>query len=195
MRYEPVTSAEEEKEIWEDVDNFSGHYLISSFGRIKSLKFNREIILKTYSNKRGYVQVDLCINGKYTKCYVHRLVAQHFIPNSENLPEVNHEDGDKLNNKKNNLNWTNGVGNMQHAFNKLGQSPIRNKKLTENDVMDIHRLCSEKKITLKEIAKKYNINYNHLWGIRKGICWPQLKPEHNEIRKYNRRGLLPISVT
>lgn len=82
---------------------YRGLYQVSSDGRVRSTKTKRE--LSSAPNKRGYLQVVLCDNGR-RKCYrVHRLVALAFIPNPDNLPQVNHIDENKINNHVSNLNW------------------------------------------------------------------------------------------
>lgn len=97
-------------EKWIPIKGFS-NYLISNLGRVKSLsksyryRKNDEIILKANTRQNGYLKVDLYANGKaYTKS-IHRLVAEAFIPNPDNLPEVNHKDEDKTNNRVDNLEW------------------------------------------------------------------------------------------
>lgn len=101
-------------EIWKDIEGFVGFYQISSLGRVKSLHrlhraanpyMQSERILKPRLNSSGYLYVDLYNDGKHKRCFVHRLVALHFVPNPNNLQEVNHKDENKTNNKANNLEW------------------------------------------------------------------------------------------
>ena len=91
-------------EIWKDVKDYEGHYQVSDKGRVKSVKFGKEIFLKQGSC-RGYLRVGLSKNGEIKRYTVHRLVAQAFIPNPNNLPEVNHKDEIKTNNNIENLEW------------------------------------------------------------------------------------------
>jgi len=72
--------------------------------------------LRLYPGTRGYIQVNMWERGKQTTELLHRLVAKCFIPNPLNLPEVNHKDGDKLNNKVGNLKWCTRPQNIQHGF-------------------------------------------------------------------------------
>lgn len=93
------------KEIWKPILNYEGLYEVSNWGRIKSFKFGKERILKPGTNKYGYLIVILCKNGKVKHFYVHRLVAEAFIPNPHNYPCMNHKDECKTNNNVNNLEW------------------------------------------------------------------------------------------
>jgi len=90
------------------------NYLISPDGRVFSLK--RQIYLKPRMVRGGYYLVCLCKNGREYQKYIARLVAQAFIPNTENKPEVNHIDGIKENNDVSNLEWVTHKENIQHAM-------------------------------------------------------------------------------
>lgn len=95
------------KEIWKDVPDYEGLYQVSNLGRIKSLynyKRNGTNILIPRI-KRGYYTIGLRKNGKRKWFLVHRLVAKAFIPNPNNLPQINHKDENKLNNNIKNLEW------------------------------------------------------------------------------------------
>ena len=89
-------------EIWKSIND---RYSVSNFGRIKSNYANKERILKPHTNHYGYLMVSLQIDKTKKTCSVHRLVAQAFIPNPDNLLEVNHKDEDKTNNCVDNLEW------------------------------------------------------------------------------------------
>lgn len=89
-------------EIWKSIDD---RYSVSNLGRVKSNYANKERILKPYKNRRGYLMVDLRYQNTRKTMQVHRLVAIAFIPNPDNLPEVNHKDEDKTNNRVENLEW------------------------------------------------------------------------------------------
>lgn len=120
-------------ELWKDIDGFENYYQISSFGRIKSkerdivcgkAKFkSKERYLKSWEckthNNDSYLYITLCVNGKHYKKSIHRLVATAFIPNNNNMPEVNHKDGNKHNNKVENLEWVTEKQNQQHSWEVL----------------------------------------------------------------------------
>lgn len=115
------------QETWKDIDDYKGLYQISNLGRVKSLnrvviKKNgvhhpfKEKILSCEINNKGYIMVALCKNTKIKLFSVHRLVAKAFIPNPNNLSQVNHKDRNKENNHVNNLEWCTQSVNMQHAY-------------------------------------------------------------------------------
>ena len=94
-----------EEEIWCPIKGYEGLYEVSDKGRVKSLKFGKERILKPVRNTCGYLQVSLYKKGEMKPYRIHRLVAKTFIPNPDNLPQVNHIDENPSNNKSENLEW------------------------------------------------------------------------------------------
>lgn len=122
------------KEVWKDIKDYEGLYQVSNLGRVRSLdryietfiknqigrykctKFYKGYILKQQTYQ-GYKCVQIHTNGQYKWEKVHRLVAETFIPNSNNLPQVNHIDGNKENNKVDNLEWCTHSENIKHAYN------------------------------------------------------------------------------
>lgn len=111
------------QEVWKNIKGYEGLYQISNLGRIKSLPRNGtkpiETIKKTTVDKYGYLRVSLSNKNKRKKVLVHRLVAQAFISNPQNKPQVNHIDGNKKNNVLENLEWCTNSENMKHAY-KIG---------------------------------------------------------------------------
>ena len=112
------------KEIWKDIKGYEGLYQVSNLGRVKSFPRRgthvKEIhILKPAKDGKGYYMVHLSKNNKKHMKRIHRLVAETFIPNPNNLPQVNHIDGNKANNISSNLEFCTNEYNMQQAW-KLG---------------------------------------------------------------------------
>ena len=121
-------------EVWKtavyDGEIYEGLYKVSNLGRILSLNYNKTGkpgLMTPSENKKGYFVVNLRKNGETNLCYVHRLIAETFLPNPDNLPEVNHKDEDKTNNfvflnedgsvdkEKSNLEWKNHRDNCNHG--------------------------------------------------------------------------------
>ena len=92
-------------EIYKDIEGYAGLYQISNHGNVKSLNKRKGRMLKNTKDHFGYLRVNLYKDFKYKIHKVHRLVAQAFIPNPNNLTEINHKDEDKTNNKVDNLEW------------------------------------------------------------------------------------------
>lgn len=129
-------------EIWKDIKGYEGKYQVSSLGRIKSLYrwngkafYSREHIIKSYINKNGYVYIALMKNNKNKNCRLHRLVAEAFIPNPENKLQINHIDGNKQNNRVDNLEWCTASENIQHAYdNNLNNNDKQKIKIAQYDM-------------------------------------------------------------
>lgn len=112
-------------EIWKDIKGYEGLYQISSLGRIKSLKrkiYKRkcnDTIVSLKPNNKGYCKVILHNNGKRKAVFVHRLVAEHFIDNPDNLPQVNHKNEIKTDNNVENLEWISANDNLNYGYHNL----------------------------------------------------------------------------
>lgn len=159
------------REIWKDVQGYKGQYQVSNLGRVKSLKRKlengrtvSEKILNSSSKKKtqdGYLMVALA--GRTFR--VNRLVATAFIPNPDNKPVVNHIDGNKENNKADNLEWATISENMLHAYRcglktaMIGEEN-RNAKLTRDQVKAIRNeyVPYSQQYGSNALAKKYNVS-------------------------------------
>lgn len=104
-----------QEEIWKDVVGYEGLYQVSSFGNAKSYKSDKPIILSPTKNNNGYLLVGLYKNGCQKKLLIHRLVAEAFILNLENKPQVNHINGVKSDNRVENLEWSTASENQKHS--------------------------------------------------------------------------------
>ena len=130
------------EEVWKDIPGYEGLYQASNLGKIRSLdkltkggnqygcQFitkKRGRILKEYFNKSGYKQVTLVVNNKAKRFILHRLVAKTFIPNPNNLPQINHKDEDKTNNCAKNLEWCTCSYNINYGSrNEKAAEKLRN---------------------------------------------------------------------
>ena len=102
-------------EIWRDIEDYEGLYQISNKGRVKSLKCGKERIRTPVINNSGYLNIILYKNTESQHRLVHRLVAEAFIPNLENKPQINHKDENKLNNCVENLEWIRHIDNCNYG--------------------------------------------------------------------------------
>ena len=169
------------REVFEDVIGYEESYQISDKGRIftkRRLDGNRIIYgreLHPQITEDGYLKVGLTKNSETKRFYVHRLVAQHFIENPQNLPQVNHKDGNKFNNEVSNLEWCTKRQNQEHAVrNSLMQhgEARPSAKLTEKDVLEIYKLKGV--LPAKEIAAHYGVSKNTINVILRGKKWSYL---------------------
>lgn len=155
------------------------NYSISKLGVIRNLKTGK--IIKPYTNWNGYIRIALMKNGKRYSRAVHRLLAQTYISNPNDLPFINHIDGKKDNNSLSNLEWCNKSHNMRHAHRlglvkkKTGAEGSNNgsSKLTEEDVLAIRKLASEN-VSSKEIAEQFNISRGNCNSIIARKYWKHI---------------------
>ena len=165
-------------EQWTPIDSLDGKYLISNFGKIKinynGKRVNRNgQIKKQFITKTGYCVSTFQLNGRYYRKYVHRLVADAFIPTNDKNLHINHKDGNKENNTVENLEWVTRSENQIHAYKngliiprlrgKLGEDSI-NPKFTNSQADEI-RQSYVNKVPIKELVKKYNCHKSTIYRI------------------------------
>src|SRR3990167_3057603 len=153
------------------------NYWVSTCGNIYNM--NRGIMMKTWLNKETkYKITKISYDGKKRDKLVHRLVAEVFIPNPENKPQVNHLDGNKLNNDLSNLEWATPSENQIHAF-KLGLNHTRRKtggvKLNLEIASEIVKLRKEG-LSLTKISNKYNVTRGCIADVVQGKTWRSDSP-------------------
>ena len=120
-------------EEWRDVIGYEGLYQVSNKGNVKSLNYGRtgkEKIMKPRKGSNGYLYIKLFKDGKSKTCSVHRLVAEAFLENTNNLPEVNHISEDKEDNRVSNLEWCSHIDNCNHG--------TRNRRVAEKISIPIY---------------------------------------------------------
>ena len=163
-------------EQWKKI-SYASNYKISNFGNIKNIKTSKLITInyKRLKDTNTRARPYLSHNGKSKGYYLHRIVAEHFIDNPDNLPEVNHKDGECYNNKVSNLEWITKNDNMKHAssnslINRYKREIIIKNKIT-GQVNKFSKLkdcakflnCSNGLISLtcsgKRVDKKYDMEY------------------------------------
>ena len=124
-------------EVWKDIPGYEGLYQASNLGNIKSLNYNntkKEKNLKSKYDKRGYLAIELRNNGKRYYTRVHRLVAQAFIPNPNNFPQVNHINEIKDDNRVENLEWCTNDYNTHYGTHYKRAAESNYKKVNQYDL-------------------------------------------------------------
>lgn len=160
-------------EIWKDIKGYEGLYQVSNTGKVISILSRRERKVSVKDNGYGYLPL---VKYKiHTKFQIHRLVAEHFIPNSENKPEVNHKDGNKLNNCADNLEWVTHKENIAHAHreglmsNEYKRTPVIAVNMKSGLILnfDSQTIASEKmRIRQGDIANVISGNQKTTKGYR-----------------------------
>lgn len=162
-------------ETWKDIKGFEGLYQISNSGTVKSLpktwvsgfgrvQTKQETIMKP-SLTKGYKHLLLYKEGKYYARYVHRLVAEAFVPNPLGLPQVNHKDGDKSNNNDWNLEWVTQSENTIHAY-KTGLNHKGLHHPNSKQVLNVETGVFY--YTVHEAARSINMNHQTLRAMLNG---------------------------
>ena len=165
------------EEIWCPIKGYESQYQVSDQGRVKSLKFGKERIRKQVRIPKGYLQVQLWKNGEMKWYLVHRLVAQAFIPNPNNLPEVNHKDEDKENNSVQNLEWCDRKYNVNY-----GTGIQRQAEKLSTPVLQYTKSGEFVKEWKSASDVQINLNYNQS-NISK-CCTGKCKSAYNFIWKF-----------
>lgn len=186
-------------EKWEEIPNFCHLYYVSNYGRILRMKHTRVSkryykngkvyptkILSQSKNKQGYVNTqirNLDGTGLFKTFKVHRLVAQAFIPNPDDKPQVNHKDGNKLNNRVDNLEWCTNGENGRHAWeNGLRTKRIgcNNKFSVKVNQYDLNGTLIKKWDCINDISRELGIAH----GLITACCQNKQKTSHGYKWKY-----------
>ena len=185
-------------EIWVDIKGYP-NYQVSNLGRFKSLErelirkggwrgvgryFRKEHIVKQRLEK--YYRISLYRDNKQYCLTAHKVIAEHFIPNPLNLPQVNHINGIKTDNRVENLEWCTGSYNVKHAFDNGLKKPQRGttngRCHTNDDVVLAIRADHKSGLTPRQLRDKYGLSKSHIGGIIYNRIWkhlihPETKPD------------------
>lgn len=153
-----------QKEIWKDIKNYEGLYQVSNFGNVKSLVFKNNIVTKKRQKviSQNIKSDNRCIVHLYKDCkrkafLVHRLVANAFLENKNNLPQINHKDGNPRNNNINNLEWCSASYNCKHSY------------INDLSKLKSYNISKMKKI-IRNDGKVYNNSYDASKELNVSVC-------------------------
>ena len=160
-------------EEWRPIEGYEGLYEVSNLGRVRSLDryveysngrihLHKGKVLSPAKDKNGYLKVVLNCNGKCKTTNIHRLVANVFIPNPDNLPMVNHKDEDKSNNSVDNLEWCDVKYNLSYGTARIRERDTKMKNgwwtgLSKKEYRK--KYYEENKDKIKEYMKEYSHRY------------------------------------
>lgn len=165
-----------EQVVWKPVVGFEDRYEVSNDGRVRSLdiyvncrggkpRLSKGRIKPLYRNNRGYVVVNLCRDNKAAYSLVHRLVAEAFVPNPYNKPQVNHIDGDNTNNCVDNLEWVTDNENKAHSSVVIGgtQRPKKAVVVTKKTTGEVLHFDG-----LREAERALNLDHGTVMKVLRG---------------------------
>ena len=177
------------EEIWKPIEGYEGLYEVSNTGRVRSLdkydsmnRFLRGRILRLFTDGLGYLRAQLYSNSKRKSFLVHRLVAQAFIPNPDNLPQVNHRDENPSNDNVDNLEWCDGKYNVNYGtrIDRIRDIRLKNGTYTGLSKEEYRKKrYQEKKDKINERRREY---YREN---REKICERQKEYNHKNREKIN----------
>lgn len=180
------------KEVWKDIPGYEGLYQVSNLGRVKSLPRtilykdgrSRKIlahIMKPQGNGNGYLKLTLCNQNHYQKqCYIHRLVAEAFLPNPTNKPAINHKDENKANNEVSNLEWCTIAYNNSYGT-KIARQTSKNAFCVGQFTLGL------KLIKIWKSAKECG-RHGYSQGNVSACCRGEYKQAYGYIWKYLKEG-------
>lgn len=155
-------------EVWRPVVGWEGLYEVSSHGRVRSLdrvqvgrghtkpRLFKGRVLKQFLDQTGYMTLGFMIHRKHKFVHVHRLVAEAFIPNPDNLPQINHKDEDKTNNNVENLEWCTNQYNMVYG--------TRIERMRKSKLKPIEQLTLEgEHVAFYDSIEKCGFNYSTVY--------------------------------
>jgi|SRR5690606_20633361 len=164
-------------EIWKDIIGFEDDYEISNLGSLRSkdryvkhykggLRLYKGSTKNIRVNRYGYCRCNLKKDGVRYDFVIHRLVAEAFLPNPENKPQVNHKDGNKENNRLENLEWSTASENIVHAV----KSRLINTKLTDKEAKEVYN----SDLSYRKLAKFFGVSNSIVYRIKNNIAYKHL---------------------
>lgn len=172
MKHYPFTTETLAGEEWKDIEGTDGKYQISNYGRVKSFQWGKPKIITPRLDLDGYLSCELSIQPMKRRIFgIHRLVAKHFIPNTESKPQINHKDGIRWNSCISNLEWVTRSENVRHAFDTKMHTVLLGEdnpqaKLTNEQALYIRENPDD--LTGRELAKKFGVGTTTISCIQRG---------------------------
>jgi hypothetical protein len=171
-------------EIFREVKGYEGYYEVSNLGNVRSTSYKGVRILRPAKTACGYLDVVFCIKQKKEHKLVHRLVAEAFIDNPNNLTTVNHKDENKLNNNVENLEWMSIDDNIRYSNSKM---------LTESQVLKIPAMI-ESGYSQMDIANSFGVSRRTIQFILQGEHWNNLGIDFTKLKCKRKKRNAPLLV-
>lgn len=166
---------------WKDIKGYEGLYQVSDEGEVKALRTGNILSLNRLTHC-GYRKASLSRNGKAKEHRIHRLVAEHFIPNPDGKETVNHKDGNKLNNRADNLEWASRSEQVFHSYElnlkaRMGGVDNPNAKLNDEQVREIRSIYqrNSKDFGTVALGKKYGVSHKVISNVVRGTGYKHIK--------------------
>lgn len=176
-------------EIWKPLVtpyyDYTGLYSVSNLGRVWAIR--KKCIMKQYTTWNGRLEIGLTNPDFIKKERIHRLVAYVFIPNPDNLPQINHKDGNTKNNNVNNLEWVTHSENMLHAYKhgliskKVGTNSVLSK-YSEETIKCLIDDLKDTELSVPELSEKYKVSKGLIHSIQYGNSWSHLSGFHKNMK-------------
>ena len=182
LKFYPVELTDLDGEIWKDIEDYGGDYQISNFGRVKSFKNGKVKIRKPYIDKDGYLQIVLSKNGIHKWPKIHRLVAEAFVPNLENKPDIDHIFNNKFDNFAENLRWVTKSENNRYAYEtgrvKTGEDNYQ-AKLTNEQALWCKLVYKprDKEFSARALARKFGVNARTMCDVVRNETYRRICPK------------------
>lgn len=171
----------EDKELWKPIEGYEGLYEVSNLGRIKALDrthiqrgnrgciyshiYKGRIMKPICEKESGYRSISLYKNGKMTKYNIHRIVAKAFIPNPNNLPQINHKDENKTNNRADNLEWCSTLYNLTFGsrLSRIAEKRAKKVAMLNEDGKPVMVFSN-----ISKIERDYGIHHSNIIAVCQG---------------------------